>query len=106
MNSRSASDAVTEAHAYLAAEYGQDMRTPSGETVVLLYARVIEYEIAWLVPFNTQEFLVTGEPFDGLLPNALVVPKDPAVAPHVPPTAIDVPEYLEEVRSGSSTWLG
>jgi hypothetical protein len=106
VNSRSASHAVAAARAYLVAEYGQNMQTPNGENVVVLDDHVMEYEIAWLVPFNTQKFLVTGEPFDGLLPNAVIVPKNSAVAPHTPPTAIDVPEYLEKVESGSMNWMG
>lgn len=81
MNDRCALHAVTKARAHLATEYGPSMTTASGEDVVVLDDRVTEYEIARLVPFNIQKFLATGEPFDGLLPNAMVVPKNPASRP-------------------------
>lgn len=97
VSSRSASHAVAEARAYLVAEYGQNMKTPNGENVVVLEGRIMEYEIAWLVPFNTQKLLATGEPFDGLLPNAVVVPKNPAVAP---PCSADRDRYSRISRKG------
>jgi len=65
---------------------------------------VTEYEDAWLVPFNTRTYLDGGPPPTGLLPSAAVVPKYADVAPHYPPNALPVEEYLRRVRRGEMAW--
>jgi len=95
--------AIIRVRDLLVMEFGESLRTRSGDQVVLRRDAVTEYDDAWVVPFNTRSDLNGGPPPTGLLPAAAVVPKDSDVAPHYPPTALPV-EYLARVRSGEMSW--
>lgn len=99
------SEALAAAEELLQGEFGHEMRTERGDQVVVLEDDVTEYEAAWLVPFNSRAYVETGNPVKFLMPGACLVPKDDAVDPHFPPTALPVTEYLDKVRSGEMNWL-
>ena len=96
--------AVAAAEELLQHEFVPDLRTPDGGSLVVLEEQITEYNVAWLVPFNSRAYLVTGDPVEFVLPGACVVPKDAAVQAHFPPTYLPVEEYLEKVSSGDMTW--
>ncbi len=98
------SEAIMTIHDLLISEFGEGLKTRSGDQVVLLRENVTEYEDAWLVPFNTRAYLEGGPPPTGLLPSAALVPKDSRIPPHYPPTALPVENYLARVRSGEMSW--
>ncbi|MBK0866306.1 hypothetical protein INP57_05770 [Saccharopolyspora sp. HNM0986] len=95
----SRSEALAAAEELLRGEFGQEMRTERSDEVVLLEEDMIEYGTAWLVPFNSRTYVETGNPVKFLVPGACLAPKDVAIAPHFPPSALPVEEYLDKVRS-------
>jgi hypothetical protein len=88
----------------LVIEFGENLKTETGDQVLLIREGVTEYGTAWLVPFNTRTYLEGGVPSAGALPSAVLVPKDRSIPPHYPPTAWPVEQYLAKVRSGESSW--
>jgi hypothetical protein len=96
--------AVDLSYDLLRTDLNEDLVTPRGEQVVVLSESVTEYSTAWLVPFNTKSFIEGGDIDSAMIPSAVLVPKDPAFDPHYPPTAIDVPEYLEMIEQGEMQW--
>lgn len=101
----SRSEALAAAEELLQSEFGQEKRTERGDQVVVLEDDMTEYETAWLVPFNSRIYVETGNPVKFLMPGACLVPKDGVVAPHFPPPALPVEEYLDKVWSGEMDWL-
>lgn len=97
-------EAIMSVQDLLISEFGEDLRTDDGDSVLLLRDNVSEYDDAWLVPFNTRRYLEGGPPPTGLLPSAALVPKDRRIPPHYPPTFLPVEEYLAKVRTGEMTW--
>lgn len=100
------SEAVHSARELLVSAIGDDLLTQDGEHVVIRAEMISEYEVAWLVPFNTKEYLETRDPTHAMIPSAVLVPKDRTIRPHYPPSAIDVPVYLARVASGELPWFG
>jgi Immunity protein 35 len=97
-------EAIMTVQDLLISEFGESLKTRSGDQVLLIRDNVSEYDDAWLVPFNTRTYLDGGPPPTGLLPSAVLVPKDRRVPPHYPPTALPVAEYLAKVRDGEMHW--
>lgn len=58
-----------------------------------------EHPIAWLVRFDSQEHLDTGELAQAPFTRVVVVPKDGSGV-HFPPTHLPVAEYLDLVMRG------
>ncbi|SER43304.1 Immunity protein 35 [Lentzea xinjiangensis] len=98
-------DAVERARTALQDHYGKDLHDDELGTVVVQEELVEEYPAAWLVPFASEHFIRTGDLNYALVPSVLLVPKDGSPA-HYPPSAIPVVEYLENVASGRTQWLG
>lgn len=97
-------EAVRIVHTILVENFGEGLRTDDGDTVVLLAEKATDYGEAWLIPFNSKRYLDSGDPLYIFLPGAILVPKDRQHRAHVPPSAFDIPRYLDLLRSGEISW--
>ncbi|MFI1942216.1 YrhB domain-containing protein [Streptomyces purpureus] len=68
-------------------------------TIVLQPELSTEHPIAWLVRFDSQEHLDTGDFTKAPFTRLVVVPKNGSAA-HFPPSHLPVAEYLDRVARG------
>ncbi|MEU0369421.1 YrhB domain-containing protein [Streptomyces sp. NPDC006283] len=87
-------DALAAARTYLA-----EVLADRPYTIVLLSELSQEHPIAWLIRFDSQEHLSTGDPTKAPFTRVVVVPKDGSPV-HFPPSHLPVAEYLELLVRG------
>ncbi|GGT30492.1 MULTISPECIES: YrhB domain-containing protein [Streptomyces] len=92
----SKNQALEAARAHLAQAYANEPWT-----IVLLPEQSYEHRAAWVIRFDTQESLDSGDEFHGPLTKVVIVPKDGS-APHGPPSAVPLAVYLDMLERG--TW--
>ncbi|MFJ5228021.1 YrhB domain-containing protein [Streptomyces sp. NPDC088400] len=91
----SRTDAVEAARPFLRQAFAYE----SAYTIVLQPELSEEHPIAWLVRFDSQEHLDTGDILRAPMTRVVIVPKDGSPV-HFPPTHLPVDEYLRQLVSG------
>ncbi|MFI7276416.1 YrhB domain-containing protein [Streptomyces sp. NPDC049879] len=81
-----------------AAEFLAKAYRGEGYTFVMLPELLQEHRTLWLVPFDTQERIDTGDMTKAPMTRVLVVPKD-GTSPLWPPSARPVSDFVAQLES-------
>lgn len=74
-----------------------EMKTQDNEEIAIDEGSVIQYDVAWIIAYNTRDYLEHGEFEKCIFPGVIVVPTD-GTAAHYAPGTPPVYEYIDEVQ--------
>ncbi|GAA1195813.1 hypothetical protein GCM10009654_61010 [Streptomyces hebeiensis] len=90
----SKNEALVAARSFVTASLGDQQYT-----IVMLPEESYERRLCWVVRFDTQESIDSGDPWKGPLTRVVVVPKDGSDV-HYPPSPLPLDRYLDMVERG------
>ncbi|MEV1009507.1 YrhB domain-containing protein [Streptomyces sp. NPDC049881] len=82
----------------VARDYLEDSYSDEEYTFVMLPEDSAEYRTFWVVAFDTQERIDTGDMMKAPMVRVLVIPKDGS-APRWPPTARPVSDFVAQLEA-------